>query len=108
MNGILEKFIQLGDLYMPFAKDQCLDQANSYQKLVDEGNRAIDHWGEYKIFARFAVRFFCEKNTKLKIVRPLAQKEIEDLLVKDKMVGAVNYDDDLVNIIKKFSENEKQ
>jgi hypothetical protein len=100
MNNVLERFINLGNKYMPFAIDQYLAQAENYQKLVDEGNRAIDHWGEYKIFARFAVRFFCERNTDLKIIRPLAQKEIEDLVKKDNIHGIINYDN-IVFVIKK-------
>lgn len=86
---------------MPFASEQYLAQAEGYQKLVDEGNRAIDDWGEYKICARFIVTYYCKRNTQLLINRPLAEKEIRELLENDSPHKKLNYDD-FVKVIHKW------
>ena len=85
---------------MPFAKEQYLAQAVGYQNLVNEGNRVIDHWGEYKIFAKFAVTYFCKNNNRIPIIRPLAEREIIKLLKNNSLNKELHYDDFVVLINK--------
>lgn len=100
MNESITKFIALAGKYMPFAKDDIAARAVEFQSLVDQGNRAIEHWGCDKLFAQFAVRYFHERNLDLNINRPMAQKEIVSRMKKDgNEIGSIANYSDLVRII---------